>query len=512
MLTKTDLQSMLQCQRKLWLEHYQPQCAVDEPAKQRRTTDGQTVGRYAREQLGKDFIWPRGGEDPVVAAAAAKAQLKASPQRAAAEVPMTFGGFYARADALVPASHGYILRETKAATFPLKKDKTTADTPDQHHIDDVAMQAWVMAQAGIPLAHAELNLLDNRWRYPGAGDYSGLFRQLDVTDAAMLRQAMMPEWLAQAQHVLQGAMPQITTGRHCSEPYSCPFLDYCKPLDPPAVEHPIELLPDAPGKKLAKTLRENKGYASLLEVPPEAFTGERAALYKRIQTAHRTGQGIREPASRDAIQALPYPRYYFDFEGIDLPVPRWPGVRPYEQIPFQWSCHIERSPGHIEHKDFIDLSGDDPSLPCLERMRTVIDPADGGPIIVYFAAYERSVLEALAQRHPRYAGLMSAYTSRLFDLLPVVKQHFYHPKMRGSFSIKKVLPAIYNDLDYENLPGVRDGTGAQMAYLQAVFDCAGDDDKKSKLRNQLLQYCEQDTWGMVEIAYFLAHEPRPQKP
>src|SRR6266566_2006106 len=68
-----------------------------------------------------------------------------------------------------------------------------------------------------------------------------------------------------------------------------------------------------------------------------------------------------------------------DFEGIDLPVPRWVGVYPYEHVPFQWSCHIEREPGVFAHAEFLDLSGEDPSLRCMDAMRLAIDQYDGGP-------------------------------------------------------------------------------------------------------------------------------------
>jgi hypothetical protein len=66
-------------------------------------------------------------------------------------------GLYARADALIPApGGGYILRETKASTFPLKKNKVTPDKPEEHHLDDVAIQAWVYQTAGWPLAGADI--------------------------------------------------------------------------------------------------------------------------------------------------------------------------------------------------------------------------------------------------------------------------------------------------------------------------------------------------------------------
>jgi CRISPR/Cas system-associated exonuclease Cas4 (RecB family) len=513
MLTKSDIQSLLQCSRKLWLEHHNPELAPkDEPTLYRRAIDGRIVGDKAREQFGADFIWPPGAENHALAADGAKILLAANPQKPAAEVPMVHRGLYARADALIPEGNRYVLRETKASTFPLKKDKVTPDVPEEHYLNDVAIQVWTMEGFGLFLARAELNLLDNQWRYPGGGDYSGLFRVLDVSADANGRKNQVEAWLHEAQTALAGNMPQVETGKQCSDPYACPFRSYCEGLDPPHPEHPIELLPDAAGKSLARKLRESKGYTSILDPKPAELTGKQADLYRRIQTAHRTGKAVLEPGSGAPLIALPYPRYYFDFEGIDLPVPRWQGVRPYEQIPFQWSCHIERSPGAFDHAEFLDLTGNDPSRPCIERMQDVISPDDGGPIFVYYQTYEKSRLAELSIRHPEFTGVVQKYIGRLFDLHPLVKQYFYHPQMRGSFSIKGVLPAIAPNLDYGELDEVQEGTAAQVAYLYAALDPNTTAERKADLEAKLRMYCRQDTWAMVEVAYFLARSGRPKRP
>lgn len=117
------------------------------------------------------------------------------------------------------------------------------------------------------------------------------------------------------------------TVARCSDPYECSFKHYCETLDPAGPEHPIELLPDSAGKGLAKKLREANGYTAILDPRADELVGEQAELYRRIQAAHRTGQAILEPGSDVALNALPYLRYYFDFEEIDLPVPRWACVR-----------------------------------------------------------------------------------------------------------------------------------------------------------------------------------------
>jgi hypothetical protein len=509
-LTKSDLASFRQCPRKLWLEHHRPDLIPqNDPTLWRRANDGNIVGAKARELLGSDAIWPQGGTDPASAARDAIGKLSVTPHEPAVEFPMYRDGLYARADALIPApSGGYVLRETKASTFPLKKDKVTPDKPEEHHLDDLAIQAWVYQSGGWPLAGAELNLLNNQWRYSGNEDYSGLLRQLPVTADIAGRISEVPNWHIAAQSVLASTMPDIQTGAQCSNPYDCPFLKHCKTLDTPGPDHPITLLP-GPGKRLAKKLNEQRGYTSILEPQPSEFTGADAALYCRMQIAHRTGQPVLEPGSAAPFGTLPYPRYYFDFEGIDLPVPRWAGVRPYEQIPFQWSCHIERAPGVFEHVEFLDITGDDPSIPCIERMSEAIPPDPSGPIFVYYQVYEAGRLRELAARHPQYRTQIDQYLARLVDLHPIVRAYYYHPAMRGSFSIKAVLPTIAPDLDYENLDEVTDGTAAQVAYLYAALDPHTTLERKAVLQNRLLIYCKQDTWAMVEVAHFLQRQPRP---
>jgi len=512
-LTKSHLLSARQCPRQLWLTHHRPDLIPrDHPATWRRANDGRIVGERARAALGPDVWWPAGGPEPVAAAAAALQHLRANPTTAAVEFPAVAGPLYIRADALLPANDGYLLSETKAKTFPLKKDKVTPDEPEDHLIDDVAIQLWTLTNAGVPVARAELNLLDGRWRYPGNGDYRGLFRTLDVMGEARSRATSVQAWADEAAAILAGPMPAVVTGRQCTEPHDCPFIAFCRPLDPPGPEHPIELLPDSAGKKLASKLRATKGYTSLLEPDGTELTGKQAPLYRRMQQAHRTGAAVRVPGCEQILAAYPYPRYYLDFEAIDLAVPRWAGVRPYEHIAFQWSCHIERAPGEFAHAEFLDLSGDDPSPPFAAALVATIDANDQGPIIVYNATYERLRLEELAERHPDLADAMNGYAARLVDLLPLVRSHFYHPAMRGSFSIKKVLPVVAPDLDYGELDEVQEGTGAQVAYLYAALDLHVTPARRADLETKLRRYCRQDTWAMVEIAHFLAEGERPRRP
>jgi len=513
LLNKSDLHSAAQCPRKLWLEKNRQDIVIEEDAgAERHKREGIQVGDLARKQMGPNVLWPQAEASKADAALMAKEQLLANPTLAAVEFPMFHDEFYSRADAVIPDADGYILQETKASSFPLKKDKVTPDRAADEHLLDLAIQAHALEQSGIPLARAELNLLNNQWRYPGNNDYSGMFRTLDVTTDVRGLVDEVPIMLVRARELVAGPMPEMVTGKQCSKPRRCEFQEFCEKLDPPKPEHPIELLPDSAGKKLAQKLKSEMGYVSLLEPAPVLFTGKNAPLYVRMQEAHRTGEQYLAADSAAGIENLPYPRYYFDFEGIDLAVPIWKGVRPYEQVPFQWSCHIERAPGVFELGEFLDLSGDDPSLGCIEQMLKTIDVNDGGPIYVYFATYEKGRLQELALRHPEHAEALETYIDRLVDLHPMVKDKFYDHRMKGSFSIKAVLPIIAPDLDYSQLTEVQGGIGAQLAYIKAALQKTQTPAEFEETKRNATLYCRQDTWAMVEVAYFLARQPRPVRP
>jgi hypothetical protein len=208
-----------------------------------------------------------------------------------------------------------------------------------------------------------------------------------------------------------------------------------------------------------------------------------------------------------ALAGLDYPRFYFDFETIDFAVPVWAGTRPYEKIPFQWSCHVERSPGAFEHRHFLDLSGNDPSRACAEALLRTLETA--GPVIAYNAGFEKGVLAALAARFPDLAPALEAVIDRLADPLPVIRRHYYHREMRGSRSLKKVLPTISPDLAYDRLDEVKEGADAQNAYHEAIANGVTDA-RRNEIRDQLLAYCERDTWAIVVLTWFLEGRGRPQ--
>lgn len=127
-----------------------------------------------------------------------------------------------------------------------------------------------------------------------------------------------------------------------------------------------------------------------------------------------------------------------------------------------------------------------------------------GPILVYNQAFEAARLRELATMLPDLADALLALVACMVDLLPITRDHYYHPAMMGSWSIKAVLPTIAPELDYENLDDVADGGQAQLAYLEATHPNTTADRKKS-LETALRRYCGRDTLAMVRLVHALAN-------
>jgi hypothetical protein len=202
----------------------------------------------------------------------------------------------------------------------------------------------------------------------------------------------------------------------------------------------------------------------------------------------------------DELAALGWPRYYLDFETIGGAIPRWAGTRPYQAMPFQWSLHIEPAPGQLDHAEFLDLGGELPARAVATALLAAIGTQ--GPVLTW-TGYEKRCMGTLAAFCPDLAEALDAVIERLVDMHPIVKHGWDHPALKGSWSIKALLPVIAPEMDYAQLEGVHDGGGAQLAWAEAVAPQTSAV-RRSELREQLLRYCGHDTLAMVCVLHFFS--------
>lgn len=480
-LSKSRIQSGRQCHKRLWLELHDPKAARWTPSAQARLDEGTRFGDLARELLGGGAL-VSADHLRVDEALAETAALLAQPHAA---VPMLFepafayDGVRVRVDAFQRHGDHDTLIEVKSTT-----------SVKQEHVWDCAIQTWVARGAGRNVTRILHGHVDTRFVYRVEGDYRGLLKLVDITAEVEALLPHIPRIVAELKQVSLAPMPGIATAPGCFQPYECPFLAHCRATEPPGPAFPVDLLPRAGA--LPARLAE-AGYRDLRDVPEAEL---RNPLHRRIAAVTRAGEAFVSDELPDLLAGIGFPRCHLDFETISFVVPRWLGTRPFQQLPFQFSLHTETPGGALRHDAFLDLSGRSPLQGFVESL---LDAIPGqGPVIVWNQGFEGTRLRELAGMFPQHAAGLLAIVDRMVDLLPIYRRHYYHPDMRGSWSIKAVLPTIAPDLDYRALD-VADGGQAQDAFLRAS-DPATAPGERERLRAQLLAYCERDTWAMVRLA------------
>jgi hypothetical protein len=479
MLSKSRLMAFRQCPKRLWLQTYRRDLAVIDAAAKARFDVGHRVGEIARQ------LRPGGAlighvDDLGEALRETREALAGCDDRLLFEAALTHGGVLVRADVLERREGRCELTEVKSSTG--------VKPP---HVEDVAIQAWVLQGAGLDLAATRLAHVDNTFVYPGGGDYAGLFAEEDLAEHVEPLQDEIPRWVAEAQQVLAGGMPDQDIGAHCTTPYGCEFFAWCSRDEP---EYPVTILPR--GGALAHRLRA-EGLRDLRDVPADRLGNE---VHLRIWQVTRTGDAEIDPQVASLLAAFDYPRAYLDFETIQPAIPVWPGTRPYQRIPVQWSCHVQAAPGRLVALGELVATGEDPRRDFATSLVRAV-PAEG-PVFAYNASFERGVLVDLAQRFPDLATRLNGIADRLVDLLPITRAHYYHPAMKGSWSLKAVLPTIAPDLVYSNLDESVQAGGAVDAVYARIIDPATDPDLRARLEQALVTYCERDTLALVRLVEF----------
>lgn len=477
-LTKSKMLSFRQCAKRLHLEIHRPDLIEIDPAMQRIFDQGNEVGTKARELYGPGTVLDiKQGATAVVAQT--QKLIESGYKQPIYEAAFLHDGVLVLADVVIATAKGLRVIEVKSSTQV--KDINLFDS---------AVQKWVMAGAGHKIASVAIAHINNQFVYQGDGDYQGLLKEVPVDKKIAKDLALVPSMVAAAKKTIAEAEPKQDMGKHCTDPYDCTFQEYC---EGPQSDYPIKTLPRIGVKRWAL---EKEGFKDIRDIPDGRLTN---ADQIRVWNAAHTGKAELKPDATKEISKLPYPRYYLDFETIAFAVPIWKDTRPYEQLPFQWACKIEHKDGKTESVDFLDLSGQAPMRACAEKLLATLKTK--GAIVTY-SAFESGVIERLAKRYPDLVKDLRALLPRLADLLPITRQNYYHPRMAGSWSIKKVLPTFAPDLDYAKLEEVQDGGGAQIAYLEAIS--TKDAARKKQLEERLLTYCGLDAEAMVRTTHFIS--------
>ena len=478
-LSKSRYVAGVQCLKRLYLQVHAPELAVEpDAATEAIFEQGRKVGLLARQ------LFPGGvevgGSSGLEEAIRSTRELVANP-----EIPAIFEGTFENGGVLVRVD---VLHRRRDGRWRLVEVKSSTSVKEEH-LDDVRIQSRVVSRCGVDLAAVCLAHINRNYVfYGGSIDVRRLFKIRNLTRRVQRLQPKLTFQLRGAFNVLNMSKPpDLPTGPHCTDPVTCEFFDRC---NPPLPDDHIGYLPRLHAS--AEEALEEMGVESILDIPDEYPLSE---IQRRACNSVQTGEPWFNPELGKEMSGLKYPLSFMDFETVNRAIPRFPGMRPYDQLPFQWSVHVQRQPGaELEHHEFLATDATDPRREFITSLCSVL--GNSGSIVVY-SAFESQRLSELAAWLPEFSDRIEKIQRRLWDLLPVVRKHIYHPKFAGSYSIKNVLPALVPGMTYEGME-VADGTDAGLAW-ESLLRGGWDEVERDRIRKALLDYCGQDTLALVRL-------------
>jgi predicted RecB family nuclease len=478
-LSKSRYLASSQCLKRLYWQVHAPELAAEPDASDYAIMEqGHQVGLLARQLFpGGVEVGSDGGLDQAIRATR---ELIANP-----EIPALFEAAFEHDGVVVRVDLLHRRRDNRWRVIEVKSSASLKE----EHLDDVAIQYRVLSRCGLDVGSCCLAHVNRNYVFQGGMvDPWRFFRIRNVTRQVEKLQPKLIFQLRAAFTVLSmPTAPDIKPGSHCTAPVVCEFFDHCNPQRP---DDHIGYLPRLHASAMEEL--EEMGIESIYDIPDDF---ELTEIQRRAATSVQAGEPWYSPELRDVLGGLGYPLYFADFETLNRAIPPFAGMHPYDHLPFQWSVHVQRQPGvEPEHYDFLATDASDPRREFISSLCRAL--GESGSIVVY-SSFESQRLSDLAVWLPKYAEPINAIQARLFDLLPVVREHTYHPAYAGSYSIKSVLPALVPEMTYDGME-VANGQDAGLAW-EALIRGGLDQTGHAWIKKALLDYCGQDTMALIRL-------------
>jgi len=357
-----------------------------------------------------------------------------------------------------------------------------------YYIDDLALQRYAFLGAGYKIRKSILMHVNNQYVRSGDLNLKKFFTLNDCTDEVVNKLGEVKNNLSRLFKILKhDTEPDIGPGDHCCDPFECEFCYHCWPE---RSEHSVY---NIFGKGTKRYNLINAGIQDIRDIPDDFSLTDREFI---AVTATKKKKIIFDKKKIDAfLNDLEYPLYYLDYETIFPVVPLFDQNKPYQQIPFQFSLHIQKEKNEdSEHIEFLHIETGDPRPEFIKALIKAC--GETGSVVVYNIGFERTRNRELGENFPEYKEALDKISNRMVDLLiPFRSRFLYHPKMKGSASIKKVLPAFVPELNYDDLE-IGDGGTASHLYLCCKKNIVSENEKSDIFLN-LKKYCYQDTYAEV---------------
>ena len=485
--SKSKYCGLWQCPKIAWLKKYKPEEYVIDDGTKSRMENGNIVGDLAMQLFGEynEVTTYTNDKLDIPKMIEKTKQYMLDGRDNICEASFNYNGLYCAVDILRKQDNGYAIYEVKSSTHE----------DNYVYIVDVSYQKYVLEHCGVKVTGTYLVNINSDYVFDGTLKLNELFKITDVWNFVVDEQKEVEEKIKMAEKLLECENePNIDISCNCNSPYKCGFWKYCtKNLPEPSVFDLYRL------KFSNKIEYYNRGIISFDDLEKTGwFLGD--IRNRQIEYAlHDKGIYVDKENIKKFLDTLSYPLYFLDFETQQPIIPLYKGTRPYQQIPFQYSLHyIETKGGELKHKEFLGISGEDPRRSLAEALCKDI-PA-GACVLAYNKSFECGRIGELAETFSDLQKHLYAIEFSIKDLLDPFRYGYYYKKeIGGSFSIKSVLPAMFPDdpaLNYHNLDGVHNG-GEAMSIFPKIKDMPQNEQKLA--RQNLLKYCELDTFAMVKI-------------
>ncbi|MGD9667840.1 MAG: DUF2779 domain-containing protein [Hyphomicrobiaceae bacterium] len=385
-----------------------------------------------------------------------------------------------------------VLQRAGTDAFDLFEIKASTSVKPEH-IPDLSFQVSVLEGAGITVRRAGIVHVDRDYVRQGAIDVTGISMIEDVTDQVAERKLTTLEEIGRALAVLdQADMPDISP-RYVSSGNMSEWMEiYANVMGKPDRYSIYNLAGIKPDQIAAL---EDEGIHTIDAIPDDANLTERQL--RQVGVTKTRQQLIKREEIKRFLSSLTYPLYFLDYETFSDILPPFDGLRPYQQVPFQYSLHVISEPGaRPTHCEYLHVESCDPVPSIVSHLRK--DIGDAGSVIVWYAPFEKGRNQDMAARVPEHAPFLESLNARVIDLMIPFKSGWFVDKdFLGSASIKKVLPVLVPELTYEGL-AIGNGEIAQRTWMDLFLRHKPQDNPNAVL-DDLRRYCELDTLAMVRI-------------
>ena len=394
------------------------------------------------------------------------------------EATFEYNGLLSAIDILVKENNQWKAYEVKSST-------SVSDT----YVIDAAVQYYTIVNSGLELSDISLVLINSEYVRKGEIDLNDFFKIISVKNEVLNQQSILPDKIDFLKNTInKKEIPAKNIGIHCNEPYDCDFKVHCWKHIP---EYSIFDISRLKQKKKFKLYNQGIITFDQLKNSDMKFSSSQKI---QINSEVQNSSIIKKELIKDFTDSLNYPLYFLDFETILPAIPLFDNCKPFQQVVFQYSLHVQKE-SNLSHYEYLAPSDIDPREAFIEKL--IEDCGSKGDVIVYNISFERGRLNELISIYPKYKEQLNNIINRMKDLMiPFQKKWFYTPEMKGSYSIKYVLPALVSDLSYDQL-AIKDGGTASNTFLSMVNKTF--DGNEVEERKNLLEYCEMDSFAMVKI-------------